>query len=168
MMVAEPTRVAVYQLIYRLEWNFRYYASIADKLQRLSNRIRFTLLVGILAEALLVSPLGQFNWGWILILILGLLLAVLAIWDALSSHARDSGILKFTSFVCDELKTEAERLWRDLESNRIDTDEAESQYGSIVRQWGKATAKVLLATDNKLNVQCQKDAYQVMENQYGT
>ena len=164
--VAESTRKAVYDLLYRLEWNFRYFTVKADQLQRWSYWTRFVLLVGVLAEGLSAYPLTQFNWGWIPLVALGLALAVLAIWDALSNHARDSGILKLTALACDELKTEADNLWRDIQNYRIETDAAEWRYGSIVRRWEKTTDKVLLANDRKLNEHCQEEAFDVIKNQY--
>ena len=166
LTVTEQTRSAVWMLLWDLERNVRYYIAKADQLQRLSYRIRFGLLVGVLIEALLAYPLSQFNLGWVLILAVGIVLAVLAIWDALSNHARDSGILKFTSLACDELKTEADELWRNIESYRIGTEEVETRYQSIIRRWEKATDKVLLATDENLNERCQVDANRVMESRY--
>ena len=163
-MVTDQTRSAVWRLLFDLERNFRYYTVKADQLQRQSNWLRFGLLVGALSEGLLVYPLLQISWGWILILCIGILLGILAVSDALFGQSRDSTILKFTALVCDNLKTEAERLWRDLESGRINTEEAEIRYNSIIRQWEKATDKVLLATDNRLNEKCQKDAQQIMNN----
>ena len=167
-MVTDQTRSAAYDLLADLEWNLRYYTAKADKLQRLSYWSRFTVLSGVLAEAFLAYPLSQIAWAWTVIVVLGILLAVLAILDALSNHARDSGILKLTALVCDELKTEAQRLWRDIEAGRIDTEEAESRISSIYRRWEKATDKVLSAFDNRLSEKCEKDASKVMENRYAT
>ena len=164
MVVGDRTREAVWVLLRDLEMNVRYYTSKADELQRLSYRVRFGLLAGVLVEGLLAYPLSQFNWLWVPVLVLGIALAFLAIWDALSNHARDSGILKFTALVCDELRGEADELWRNIESYRVDTDHVERHYSSIVRRWEKATDKVLLATDSKLTEKCQTDANQVMEN----
>ena len=94
-------------------------------------------------------------------------MAALAIWDALSC-ARDSGILKLTALTCDELKTEARKLMRDIDSERIDTATAEQTIASIYLRWEKATDKVLSAFDDRLSKQCERAAIEVMENRYAS
>lgn len=162
--VASQTHTAAFDLAIDLEWNLRYYTAKADSLQKLAFRIRFAILGGVVAEASIAYPMSQLAWGWLALVVLGVILGALAIWDALSNHARDSGILKLTALTCDELKTEADRLLRIIEADMIETREAESRIESIYNRWGKATDKVLSAFDNRLSEKCERDAIKVVGN----
>ena len=128
--------------------------------------MRFAILTGVFAEASIAYPLSQTTWGWTILVGIGVVLGGLAIWDALNHYARDSGILKLTALACDELKTEAERLNRDIDTGRIDTEDAESRISSIYHRWEKATDKVLSAFDDRLSKQCEREAITVTENRY--
>ena len=165
-VVADQTRSATYELLVDLEWNLRYYTAKADQLQRWAYGLRFLILSGVIIEASIAYPLSQREWGWMVLVSIGVVLGGLAIWDALNHYARDSGILKLTALTCDELKTEAQRLWRDVESGRATTEEAESRISSIYLRWEKATDKVLSAFDNRLSKKCERDAIKAMENRY--
>lgn len=166
--VTEQTRAAVWLLLYDLERNVRYYTAKADHLQRLSYRTRFVLLSSVLIEALLAYPASTYSLGWIALVAVGIFITCLAIWDALSNHARDAAVLKFVALVCDEAKTDTESLWRNIESYRINTDEAEEWYRSIVDRWGRITDKVMLPNDDRVNQECTKAADQVMRSRLAT
>ena len=166
--VAAPTSSAAYRLLVDLEWNLRYYSMKSDRLQRWAYGMRFAILSGVLAEAFLAYPLAQTTWGWAVLVGIGVVLGGLAIWDALNHYARDSGILKLTALTCDELKTEAERLNRNIDIGRIDTEEAETRISAIYRRWEKATDKVLSAFDDRLSKKCESEAVKVTENRYAT
>ncbi len=167
-MVLDQTRSAAWFLLTDLEWNFRYYTAMSDRFQWKAYFLRLAILSGVFIEASLAFPLAQREWGWFVLIGISVGLAGLAIWDALNHYGRDSGILKLTALVCDELKTEANRLWRDIEAGRIDTDGAEAQIASIYRRWEKATDKVMLTFDNRLSEKCEREAQMVMERNYAT
>ena len=164
----DQTRTAVFDLAIDLEWNLRYYTAKADSFQRLAFVMRFGILAGVVIEASIAYPMSQTTWGWSVLVALGLVLGALAVWDALNHYARDSGILKLTALTCDELKTEAQRLLRAIDSDRIEAEEAEATIESIYHRWGKATDKVLSAFDNRLSQQCERDAIKIMENKHAT
>ena len=164
--VANLTRTAASDLVIDLEWNLRYYTAKADSLQRWAFGMRFAILAGVVTEASIAYPMSQTTWGWIVLVGLGTVLGGLAVWDALNHYARDSGILKLTALACDELKTEAQRLLRAIDTGRIETEEAESMIESIYHRWGKATDKVLSAFDDRLSERCENEALAVMENRY--
>lgn len=166
--VESQTRTAASDLVTDLEWNLRYYTAKADSLQRLAFVMRFAILGGVVVEASIAYPMSQVAWGWLSLVVLGGVLGALAVWDALNHYARDSGILKLTALACDELKTEAQRLLRAIDTGRIGTEEAESMIESIYHRWGKATDKVLSAFDNRLSERCEREAIEVMSNRYAT
>ena len=168
LTVGSQTRTAAYDLVIDLEWNLRYYTAKADSLQRWAFGMRFTILAGVVIEGAIAYPMSQTTWGWLVLVGLGAVLGGLAVWDALNHYARDSGILKLTALACDELKTEAQRLLRAIDTGRIETEEAESMIESIYHRWGKATDKVLSAFDNRLSERCESEAIKVMENRYAT
>lgn len=162
--VASQTRTAANDLVIDLEWNLRYYTAKADSLQRWAFGMRFLILAGVVIEASIAYPMSQTTFGWVVLLGMGVFLGAVAVWDALNHFARDSGILKLTALACDELKTEAQRLLRAIDSGRVGVEEAESQIESIYHRWAKATDKVLSAFDNRLSERCEREAIQVMEN----
>ncbi len=164
--VESHTRTAAFDLVVDLEWNLRYYTAKADSLQRWAFGMRFAILGGVVTEASIAYPMSQVEWGWLVLVGLGAVLGGLAIWDALNHYARDSGVLKLTALACDELKTEAQRLVRAIESGRIDTEAVESAIDSIYHRWGKATDKVMSAFDNRLSEKCESEALQVVGNRY--
>ena len=163
-IVANRTRTAINDLIIDLEWNFRYYTSKSDNFHKWAFGLRFGILAGVVFEASLAYPLSQLERGWIGLTVVGGILGLLAIWDALNHYSRDSGILKLTALTCDELKTEAYKLLRDVETGRMETEEAELRLESIYSRWGKATDKVLSAFDNRLSKKSEKEAIKITEN----
>ena len=166
MTVTPRTYTTVSDLVIDLEWNIRYYTAKADSLQKLALGMRFVILAGVIAEASIAYPMSQTPGGWIAITGLGLILGILAIWDALNHYARDSGILKLTALTCDELKTEAESLLRKIENKTVEPDEAESTIATIYLRWGRATDKVLSTFDKKISRRTEKEAITIMENRY--
>ena len=166
--VSDATFYAARDLVTDLEWNFRYYTAKSDSLQRWAFGMRFAILAGVVIEASIAYPMSQVAGGWVALVVLGVALGALAVWDALNYYARDSGILKLTALACDELKTEASRLFRDIENGRIETEEAESRIESIYLRWGKATDKVLSAFDDRLSKKCENDAIKVTGNRFAT
>lgn len=68
--------------------------------------------------------------------------------------------------LCDDLKAEAEQLWRDVEARRVDDLKAEERLTTLVNRWLRATQRVNMETHNHDNSQAAKDAYMVMVERY--
>lgn len=160
------TRKAVWELMADLEFQVRYHSAKADRLKRLAFAVRFVLLAGVIAEGLLFYQLSSYSWSLAVIVPIGVAIGALAIWDALANYHSDAAILKIVSQDCVILQREAERLWRNLESEALSRDEAEETYLSIHIRWERATERAIVPDDVKLAAQCAKDSNTVMVNRY--
>ena len=160
------TRNAVWELLGNLEMQVRYYGAKADRLKRLAFFVRFILLTGVIAEGLLFYQLSSYSWSLAVVVPVGVAIGALAIWDALANYHSDSAILKIVSQDCVVLQREAEVLWRNIESQRINRDEAETIYQSIHTRWERATERATVPDDEKLVAQCAEDSNKMMVNRY--
>jgi hypothetical protein len=56
---------------------------------------------------------------------------MLTVLDMVTGYADSAAVLKFTAATCDDLKSEAEQLWTQIEAGRIHNQAVEMQYHSI-------------------------------------
>ena len=167
-MVSEHTRNDTWELMLDLERQVRYYGTLADRYTLRYRVIRYLLLLGIVAEGVIVYfTAGSPMLLWSLAGIGAFLLGFLAIFDAVTNYAEVSALLRVTSTLCDGLKTEAERLWRDIESQRISDLESEKRYTGIVDLWFRATVQSTLERHDHDNKKAAEEAYQAVSSRYG-
>lgn len=166
--VNDLTRNAVWGTLTGLQRNVRYYTALADRYRSFYRAIRFLILFGIVLEGAILFIATTNPWLFWAGGALGLGLAALTVWDVISDYAENSAVLRITAFTCDDLILETEALWRQIDSGRIETSEAEALHLSIVRRWASATQRVTTATHNSLNESTTEDAYQAMVNQHAT
>ena len=164
--VTDQTRNAVWNALCDLEWNWRYYDAMADKYRRRYRALRFTILAGVLVELVVIYFAMAAPWVFFVGVALGALLAALTVWDAFSDHAQDAATLRLTSHLCDDLKVETEALWRSIEAYRIAPQDAEAGLHSILERWGKATQRVPLGIDSRLNLQTSAAANKDIVSRY--
>ena len=164
--VADQTRNAVWNALCDLEWNWRYYDAMADKYRRRYLALRFTVLAGVLVELVIVYFAMADPWVFYTGVALGALLTALTIWDAFFGYAQDAATLRVTAHLCDDLKLETEALWRSIEAYRIAPQDAEAGLHSILERWGKATQRVQLGTDSRLNRQASAAANNDIVSRY--
>ena len=164
--VTDQTRSAVWNALCDLEWNWRYYDAMADKYRRRYRALRFTILAGVLVELVVIYFAMAAPWLFFVGVALGALLAALTVWDAFSDHAQDAATLRLTAHLCDDLKLETEALWRSIETYRIAPQDAEAGLHSIMERWAKATQRVRLGTDSRLNRQASTDANKDIVSRY--
>ena len=165
-LMTEQTRAAVWYVLCDLEWNKRYYAAMADKYKRNHLTVRFTIVCGLVVEGFILYFARENEWLFGFALALGLLLAVITIWDALSDYAQNAANLQNAEFTCDSLLQEVEELWRSIEIGRIASDDAETALQSIKRRWAASTERARIRTDKRLNEQAYDDANQDIKNRY--
>ena len=161
--MTEQTRTAVWGTLCDLEWNKRYYAAMADKYKRTHLSVRFAILSGIVAEGFILYFVREYDWLFPAGLVLGLLLALGTIWDALSDYAQNAANLQNAEFTCDSLLQEVEELWRAIETGRIASDDAESALQSIKRRWAASTERARVMTDHRINNKAYDDATRIYE-----
>ena len=164
--VTDQTRSAVWNTLCDLEYNWRYYDAMADKHRRRYRALRFTILAGVLGELVVIYFAMAAPWVFFVGVALGALLAALTVWDAFSDHAQDAATLRLTAHLCDDLKLETEALWRSIEAYRIAPQDAEAGLHSIMKRWAKATQRVRLGTDSRLNRQASTDANNDIASRY--
>ena len=168
MQVSGATRNDTWGLMLDLERQVRYYGKLADRYSLRYRAIRYFLLMGVLGEGAAVYFLsGRPPLLWVLGGLGAAGLGFATIFDAVTNYAETAAVLRLTSELCDELKTEGEKLWRDIESNRLEDAEAEARYREITDHWFRATRRVGLALHNHDNVEAAKEAYETVSNRYG-
>ena len=166
--VSDPTRNDTWEMILDLERQVRYYLRLADRYMLWYRAIRFIFLFGILAEGAAVYFLVKAPPPllWAIAGTGGFLLGLLTVFDAVTNYAEKAANIRATHLLCDDLKIEAERLWRDIESDRILDQEAEEHYSEITDRWSRATRMTTLEVHHHDNVQAAKEAYKMVESRY--
>ena len=66
----------------------------------------------------------------------------------------------------DDLKVEAEALWRDIEAGRTDYQEAEKRYSAIIDRWSKATGMATVEVNDSDNLSAAKEANEIVTGRY--
>ena len=167
--VSETTRREVWRLLVNLEHNVRYYGAIADRHLLEYRAIRFIMLVGLLGEGVILyfaATAQPLLWG--VGVLLAFLLAILTVYDVVANRADSAAVLRLTSMSCDDLKTEAEQLWRRVESNRIDDFDAGTRCDQIIDRWARATQKAILEVHQGYNLEAAKEASKVLSDRYAS
>ena len=164
--ITDRTRNDVWRTLCDLEWNGRYYDALADQYQFRYLALRFGILGSVPVEGAILYFAVSYPWLFIAALVVGVVLGVLTVWDAVSNYAEKAAIIRLTAFACDDLKRDSETLWRQVETTRITNDEAEAAHESITERWARATQRVQSGTHHRLNVKAYQDANQDIRNRY--
>ena len=164
--VTDQTRSAVWRTLYDLERNVRYYHAMADLYRRRYLWLRFVILVGIFIEAAILYAAASQFWAFYVAAGGGLLLAALTVWDLVSNYAESAATSRITAFNCDDLKTDIEELWRDIETYRISDPDAETTLRSITRRWATATQRMQPGTNDRLRRTTAADSNQSIRSRY--
>ena len=77
-------------------------------------------------------------------------------------------MLRTTSLLCDDLKVDVVRLWRDVEAYRVDDDGAEEVYSRLMEQWIRWTRRAPAELHHHDNVRAAKEAYEVVAARYAS
>ena len=70
---------------------------------------------------------------------------MLTAFDVVTGFGESATGLKFTSAICDDLCSEVEQFWTQIESGRVSEIQASEHYSSVVERWGRATQKINLS-----------------------
>ena len=166
--VSNATRKDVWELLVNLERNVRYYTLIGDRHHFNYRFLRFGVLSGILFEGMVLyfAAGGNPAWWWVGGVV-AFALAMLTVLDMVTSYADSAAVLKFTAATCDDLKSEVEQLWTQIETERTHARAVEVQYHSILGRWGKATQRVTINVHSLENEETTKAAVRVLQSRYG-
>jgi hypothetical protein len=165
-IVTDHTRLAVWNFLCDLDMCVRYYGERSDQLHRHFIILRLVLLTSVLAEGLLMYLTANQPWSLWVVIPLGIVLGGLAVWDSLSGYSRDSAFLKYAASDAAELRDHAAGLWRDIETYRVEDDDAEAAYTSIRDRWRRLSDRVMVQDDQRLLSRCAKDSNVVVEREY--
>ena len=106
--VTDQTRRAVWETLCDLEYNRRYYTVLADKYRYRHRMMRFGILGSVPIEGAILYAAKDYSWLFIPAIVVGIVLAALTVWDAISNYAEDAAVLRLTAFICDDLKRDTE------------------------------------------------------------
>ena len=165
--VAGQTRSAVWHTLVELDWQSRYFSAMAEMYRLRHRRLRFCILTSVPIEAVVLYLATTYPWLVYVGIVIGLLLAALSIWDAISDYAENAAVLRMTAFSCNELKRDIEQLWRRIESHNVDTVEAEAVYEETSARWGAAAQRVHSGTDRKLRNAAIRESNSYLGRRYG-
>ena len=172
-MVTDQTRNAIWQDLWDAERYSRYYSSLSDAYRRRHKITRFATLASVLVEATIsvsfVSIGVEGIWAVMflaLIVGLGIVIAVLVAWDAVSNYAEDAAALSWVSMDCSSLNTQWADLWLDIESYAIDEREARSRQRELLRRFNAIASRIDVDLDEEINEASAEDAVRVLKEQY--
>ena len=89
--ITDRTRNDVWRTLCDLEWNGRYYDALADQYQFRYLALRFGILGSVPVEGAILYFAVSYPWLFIAALVVGVVLGVLTVWDAVSNYAETGG-----------------------------------------------------------------------------
>ena len=98
--------------------------------------------------------------------ILGVFLALLTIWDAMSDNASDAATLKLVAATCRSLTSEMEVLWRKIETGFDDEAAVEASLKVVKDQWYSAMQWIQSEADLSLKRSTEEQANAEVSNRY--
>ena len=168
MRVSDPTRSDIWEMLLDLERQVRYYLRLADRYMLWYRTLRFVILFLIVAEGAVLYFLypAPKQWLWAVAGIVPFILGVLTVGDILTDYGARSSSLRAVHLVLDDLKAEAEALWRDIEAGRTDDQEAEKRYSAIMDRWSKAIRMATVEVNDSDNLAAAKEANEIVTGRY--
>ena len=161
-MISDQTRNTVWQgLLDMARWS-RYYDATARRYQLHRNTLRFLLaFLGIATGVTLVDviPAG-------FVAIPGIAILAVTIWDLVVDPGKTAAMLGSVSKDVSELEMEYRAVWESVYADRITEAEAISRSESIMRRAAKASNRLGIHTDNKINKRCTVAAYTAEKDRY--
>ena len=167
--VSDALRQDTWHMIFDLERQVRYCLTLADRYRKFHMAMRFWLLTGILGEAAIIYfSAGHPVLFWPLTAGGLLVLAGIAIFEADANFAGTAAELRTAARPIDHLKTQAESLWQDIESYRIEDQDARQKFEDIIQCWSQAIQHVNIPIHHQDNRKAAQEAQAVMAARYGS
>ena len=165
--IPDFSKDAVWNTICDLEWHIRYFSDMHDRKRRKYRYFRVTLLGGVFLDGFLFFGSTDVQWLFYVAVALGIALAGLTIWDAVTNDATDAAASRIISAACRQLKRETEVLWRQIRVDAVAPDDVEATLKAIQTRWEAALQWAEPETDNEMNKAAQLAANREMEQVYG-
>ena len=165
--ISETTKDAVWTTKCDLEWHVRYFSAMHDHKRRVYRLIRLGLLLGVFVDGFLFFASTTYETVFYFAIALGIGLAGLTVWDAVSNYSTDAVASRIISAACRQLRRETEALWRQTETNTVELEYVESTLQTIQRRWETALQWAEPETNNKINKTAQLAANREIEQLHG-
>jgi len=164
-MVSDQTRNEVWQDLLDVSRLVRYYDALSDVHRRNHAIIRFVLLAaaagGIASLLDLLPPIAQLAASGFIALVVA--------WDFASDYARKAAVLHTISLECGLLEIEWRDLWNDANNPDASDDEVRERNAQLSRRIAGATGRAGdagIRENRKLNEECERAAYRIIEDKY--
>lgn len=164
-MVSDQTRNDVWQDLLDVTRLVRYYGALSDRHRRNHSAIRLLLLaaaaVGIAALLDLLPQIVQ--------LIAGGIIALVVAWDFVSDYAKKAAVLHTINIDCGLLEIEWRELWNEANDPEASDAEVREKNRRLAERISYVTARAGNANipeNRKLNEECEKSAYKVIQDKY--
>ena len=165
-MVSPLLRLAVWDTLCDLEADMRYCAALSAKKRRFHRFLRLGLLTGVVVEAALLYGATQLLWLLVLGVAVGVGLALLTIWDAMSDYASEAATLKIIAGRCGSLTRETEVLWRKIETGFDDATKVEETLKEVQDQWSIVMQWSQSEVDLSLKRRTEEQANKEVSNRF--
>ena len=168
MRVSDSTRGNTWEMMLDLERQVRYYLTLSDRYTLRYRALRYFTLFGTLGLGAAVYFLsrGSPQLLWSVAGVIAFALGFMNLFDAVTSYAERAAGLRVVHLMCSDLKTEAEQLWRDIEADRVQDEEAEKRYMAIMERWHRATLMTGEKVHQRDNVRAAQEANEVMAGRH--
>ena len=167
--VKDYTREVIWKDFTDAERYLRYYMGLTSKYRRKHRDIRMSLLTLALTEAVIAAPLLTnlpTVYGVGILVIMGVAILVLTMFDALLNYGETAARLAIISEALAVINTDWRSLWVDIETYVIEETDARARQRTLLDQTNRFAALIELDHDDKLNEELESEAVNVMRGRY--
>ena len=161
-MVSSRTRDHVWQGLLDMARYRLYYGSLERRYRYRFHAVRFLLAaagVGAAAPLIDMAPDSLTAFA-------GVAVVALVIWDLVCDYGEKAAFLGVAVERLDELEMGHRSLWEELDEERLDDEQARMRMTDLHKAALDAVRGVRISLDDKLNDECQANAFKIEENRY--
>ena len=168
-MVSNSVRYSVWGKYYSVTKCVHFYTELSGLYTKRHNWIRFALLIPMLSGfSLLIEYFSNWleNYEWILHLVIGLSVSVLAGIELICKISEKSIMLNIISVECCKLEDEWSELWLKANSDNADEMDIIKENFALSKRFTDITCNVddaIIRKFKKLNDECEKFAYKLLD-----
>ena len=147
----------------------RYYEALSDKYRRKHFIVRFLLLTAAASGIAALLKFFPENYREPVQLVGTGFVALLVVWDSVSDYAKKAAVLHTISFECSEFEREWQKLWTELNVDKLTSAEVLRKNDRLSQRIIAVTSWAGLADireDQKLNERSTVSADTVMGERY--
>ena len=163
--VTDSTRNAAWQEMLDAARLVRYYDALSSRQQRWNRGVRLVLLAS--ATAGIAAGMNALPESFRVVS--GAVIGILVAWDFLADHANKAAVLGSIGRECNEAEVELAALWREIQADSVDDEEARRTLSELARRVTRSTDRAGSAhipTNERLNVRCEEAAFKALADRY--